>query len=359
MAKRDRLAIFGYIGFGNLGDEATLSSLLMGLAKWLPTYEPVVLSRSPYQTEKDHKTHTFSRTNFKTVYRILRRCRLLIGCGGSLLQDATSLRSLIYYTALILTAKRLDCKVALIGQGLGPLERRTGQWLTSRALNTCDLITFRDANALAVARSIAPNSDATAAATVTADIAFGLSMDFKVSQTPICGPSRIGIVLRPWHDIERIINHVGAALNMLHSQANAQFILIPFQGGTDEVIHRHLLSKLPSKATTMQPAPTISTIPDQLRQCDLLIGMRLHSLIFASMTGVPFVAIDYDPKTSAFAQQIEPQCIIPAPLLTSENLLQTINWTLSNGKELRDRINYFAGNQKRLACVNFELLAKL
>ena len=79
VAKRDRLAIFGYIGFGNLGDEATLSSLLMGLAKWLPTHEAVVLSSSPQQTEKDHKIHTFSRTNFRKVIRLLRRCRLLIG----------------------------------------------------------------------------------------------------------------------------------------------------------------------------------------------------------------------------------------------------------------------------------------
>ncbi|MCL2709016.1 MAG: murein biosynthesis integral membrane protein MurJ, partial [Defluviitaleaceae bacterium] len=37
---------------------------------------------------------------------------------------------------------------------------------------------------------------------------------------------------------------------------------------------------------------------------DLLIGMRLHSLIFASCAGVPFAGISYDPKVDSFLKEM-------------------------------------------------------
>jgi polysaccharide pyruvyl transferase WcaK-like protein len=55
----------------------------------------------------------------------------------------------------------------------------------------------------------------------------------------------------------------------------------------------------------------------------LLIGMRLHALIFAAIQGVPFVALTYDPKVSAFAREVaEP--LLDLAGLTAELLVRQI-----------------------------------
>lgn len=37
---------------------------------------------------------------------------------------------------------------------------------------------------------------------------------------------------------------------------------------------------------------------------DLLIGIRLHALIFAALMHVPFIGISYDPKINSFLQAV-------------------------------------------------------
>lgn len=37
---------------------------------------------------------------------------------------------------------------------------------------------------------------------------------------------------------------------------------------------------------------------------DLLVGVRLHSLIYAAIMGVPLIGISYDPKCTAFLNSV-------------------------------------------------------
>src|SRR5690554_5211549 len=44
---------------------------------------------------------------------------------------------------------------------------------------------------------------------------------------------------------------------------------------------------------------------EQVSLCDLIIGMRLHSLIYAASYLIPMIGISYDPKIDHFLQRID------------------------------------------------------
>ena len=44
--------------------------------------------------------------------------------------------------------------------------------------------------------------------------------------------------------------------------------------------------------------------PDHYRSCRYFVGMRVHSLMFAAQTGIPFVSLSYQPKNEEFCRAI-------------------------------------------------------
>jgi len=83
-------------------------------------------------------------TNVIEIVRALENSNAFISGGGGLLQDKTSLRSLIYYTTLINIAKSLKKKTIIFAQGIGPLNKNISKGIIKKTLNKVDLITVRD-----------------------------------------------------------------------------------------------------------------------------------------------------------------------------------------------------------------------
>ncbi|MBP5275115.1 MAG: polysaccharide pyruvyl transferase family protein, partial [Abditibacteriota bacterium] len=74
----------------------------------------------------------------------------------------------------------------------------------------------------------------------------------------------------------------------------------------------------------------------------LLIGVRLHSMIFAASENVPFVSVSYDPKTESFARA---NGITPLDInaLQTETLLYEMqNARAASGKPDTDKLFAFA-----------------
>ena len=75
-------------------------------------------------------------------------------------------------------------------------------------------------------------------------------------------------------------------------------------------------------------------------QSHLLIGMRLHSLIFAAIQYTPFIALSYDPKIDAFAQIVKQPVIghVEKDDWTGQQLFELSSEILANRASVESEI---------------------
>ena len=105
-----KIFISGYYGFNNIGDESILKAVIDNLRERLTEIEITVLSRNPASTAEKYQVHSVDRKSLSAIISAVKKCDLLISGGGSLLQDVSSKKSIIYYLAIMWIAKLLGKK---------------------------------------------------------------------------------------------------------------------------------------------------------------------------------------------------------------------------------------------------------
>ncbi|GBC97593.1 hypothetical protein HRbin17_00081 [bacterium HR17] len=336
--------IFGYFGAGNFGDEWTLAAFLKGCRQHGCAFTPFVLSRNPAATANDHAVTAIPR-QWRAVSMALSRCECVIGCGGSLLQDATSLRSLIFYCTLIVMARQFGKRTVLLAQGLGPLRRPMSRALARWALRSCHLVTFRDT----VSRQLAERLGVPASLIrVTADLTF--VWDEVPSRRPRFS---LGVNLRPVKAPEATLRRLVEALaQWIQMFWDGQVLFLPLHHGVDDAALTDLAQHCRG---TWWRRPHWQDNLDGIAQVQLLVGMRLHGLIAACLLSVPFIGLNYDPKVAgifgdAFADRLLPLNFAPDAIAAVQRAAP------EDPSRWQERTTAFVTDQKRKAAYNFELL---
>jgi polysaccharide pyruvyl transferase CsaB len=290
-----RVVLCGYYGKGNSGDEALLATLLQMLP---PHVEPIVLSGNPAETTARYGVKSCDRNNWNQVLQALKQSQAFIFGGGSLIQDATSLMSPLYYTGLMLLAQRLGLTTIAWAQGIGPLNSPLTRWVSRLTFSGCRTISVRDAGSAGLlSRWAIPAIQAPDP--VWAMTAKPLSVRLK-SPTP-----RIAIALRPHASLtpQRTVILTQALIQLQHL-TQASFILLPFHPSQDQILAKQVQSQLPGTSEIL-----VLDDPRELKavfqHVDLTIGMRFHALIMALSEGCPSIALSYDPKVTQLMQAVQ------------------------------------------------------
>ena len=284
----------GYYGEHNLGDDALLQVLLDQLPGSLV---PLVTAHDQEMVQQRFGVETVDRRSLRAVIAALSRSEALVLGGGSLLQDATSFRSLVYYALLILLARLQGRPVLLWGQGLGPLRRGTSHLLTRLVLPLASGITWRD--------------EASAAQATRWGITSACGSDPVWSLHPQPWRGEGGPIVLCWRPVSRL-QTAGwrpylQALAQLAEALDRPVLWLPFHqdqdcGLLDQLDAAGLMPKAlkerSCRITAVDPAEAMGWFSSAA----LVIAMRLHGLILAALAGSPCAALSYDPKVAAAAE---------------------------------------------------------
>jgi polysaccharide pyruvyl transferase CsaB len=289
-----RAVLSGYYGKGNGGDEALLASML----EMLPdTVKPIVLSANPQMTSTIYGVESFDRMNSTDVLQALKRSQVLLLGGGSLIQDATSLRNSVYYGGLIGGAQQLGLKTIALAQGIGPINSGITRWIAKRAFGACAAVSVRDpASAFLL-------SDWGISSVMAPDPVWSMT-GLPVPEVAAFNSPKIAVTLRS-HPLltTRLVDRLAQAVASLQAATGACILIIPFQLSTDLEIAQQIRSRLNENSHILNIVD-----PRQLKGVfqgiDLAIGMRYHSLIMAAAEGCKCWAISYDPKVSKLMTEI-------------------------------------------------------
>lgn len=290
MKRSKNILISGYYGFDNFGDEAILGVLVKKLKELNANIK--VLSVNPRKTEKLYEVSaTKSFSIFRAILDI-KNCDTLISGGGSLLQDVTSLKSLLYYLFIINTALMLKKKVIIFAQGIGPINNKFGAFLTKKILKRCTYVSVRDEKSLFLLRGWGISAN------LVCDPLFDLSLSGSEHT------NRVGVQLRSFKTLkEKLI--VRLAQQISNEFSDKEIEIYSFQDSLDLEVCKHFEKVLkninPKIKTKLIFNHTSAEILEKISKLDYMVAMRFHANLIALKYGIKTLAICYDEKVEKLA----------------------------------------------------------
>jgi polysaccharide pyruvyl transferase CsaB len=330
------ILITGYYGLGNIGDEAILSGIINSLNRYIDNAKFFVITNNPNETRDLHDVLPISQSYKKgplpfiksqimereliRVYKAIDNCDIFILGGGELLQDL-KVHYLPIFLSLVYLAQKKNKKTVIYGIGAGPIETNFGKELCKKILNNVDLVTVRDSKSKITLENCGVSN-----VIQMADPAFAIDIPNK-------NVINDNLIKNNLFDSEKVISITSHNLlyndDIYRKSGGSKIDLSPrrevLANSFDSIIEKYnkRLIFLPTVKSDMNgylkiiefmsnADKTISVEHNSdfryflslLSISDILIGMRLHSIIFASIMGVPIVPISYSGKVKSFLELI-------------------------------------------------------
>ncbi|OHW62076.1 colanic acid biosynthesis protein [Andreesenia angusta] len=351
-----KITISGYYGFNNIGDESILRALVSDLKTNVENIDITVLSKNPELTESKHSVKAISRKNPFQIISSIKKCDLLISGGGSLLQDSTSKKSIIYYLAIMCIGIMLRKKVLIYSQGIGPISHSLNKKLTKHVLDRVDVITLRDGKSEQELRKLNvknPNIYVTADPVVAlepGDLSKGLEMLEKEGLKQN-GRKLVGFAIRGKAKSDKFIADIAALSDKLVEELDLRVVFIPFHHGEDIDILSEIEAKMKNEAIFLNKSYEIPELLGILGNMDLLVGERLHSIIFSAVMSVPMIALSYDPKIENFMGNISESVFAKIDeldfKLLYDEIARKLEFECENKNRIKKKMSYLREKLKK------------
>lgn len=318
------MLVAGWVGSTNLGDELVLAGLVRLLRS--QGHRVAAVSLQPATTRLQHGIGAVDHRRMDQLLRATSSADLVVWGGGGLVQDETSPFNLPYHLSRAWLAELAGTPWVGLGLGAGPVTGALGHRLVT-GLRRAHAITVRDGPSQAVL------AEHGVASRVTADLAVhltgpaswstgaeveagGMAGQAATAVGGAAGPSPIVVSLRPWAGgggrlpvswggrtaqvPDGFVAAVAAALDRVAERTGAPIRFVALQTDRDRDLHRAVVDAMRTPAEALEPV--LATLPALLAEARLVVAMRYHAGLVATLAGCPSVLLGYSPKVDALAE---------------------------------------------------------
>jgi polysaccharide pyruvyl transferase CsaB len=305
------IGISGSYGGLNLGDEAILTCALRELRQAAPDAELVVFSRNAEHTQAHHaadRVVAVRDAGRDEIAPEIQRLDLLLLGGGGLLYD----KEAHTYLREVEIAHAADVRTATFAISAGPLESPEARRLVARILNRMNAVTVRDALAkrlleeVGVKREIVVTSDpALLLSAKPFDEAMlkaeGVPTDRRLVGISVreVGPAAPNLGTVEYHTL------LANAADFVADRLDANVLFIPMERGDIRESHAVIAQMAEAeRASVLKGEYAPEEVLGLMQHLAMVVAMRLHCLIFASIARVPFIPLPYSDKVSGFLSDV-------------------------------------------------------
>lgn len=299
--------ILGYYGFKNSGDDALLHAIVRTIKSLKPDARINALSVSPKETKDIYNVDSTQRYHILAVRKAIKNSKIFILGGGSLIQDVTSTKSILYYLYITRLALRLHKPVMLYANGIGPVNKNFNKKLAKKILNRANLITLRDEDSLEELKKLGVSTNN---AVVTADPVFSLDLKDPDGADEILNSTGVKekyacISVRKWDKApDGFVEACAEMADYIYQKHGLIPVFVPMHYPYDASFARSIVKEMKSPGKFISRRLNIGTIISLVEKSEIAVSVRLHLCIYAVLCKVPVVGISYDPKISSFLRNI-------------------------------------------------------
>lgn len=288
---------------------------------------------------------------------------IVVSIGGEMINDSFR-KTLPMYMFIFWLSVKMNKKVLIFPQSIGPLNRKWTRWLTAHVLAKCTVVTARDRVSLEELKSLGLKG---AQALWSPDVGVEQPVEsidvaeealVKVGVNKKNGRILIGVVVSNWIE-EGILagNYLDILADSLIYLAKSRDIEVLFLPANMPVYGNDDADYKAAKYVEQKISATVITHCLNARvysarlykaivgRMDVVVSTRMHAVILSTMVGTPTVTINTQRKLFGFMDNIGQQRLsIDIGDLTPEQLVSCISSCVENNIEIRRELQ--AGYEK-------------
>ena len=251
----------------------------------------------------------------------------------------------------------------LYAQGIGPVRGFLPKIIMSWIVNRADYITVRDEGSFAELHDIGISKPKIE---ITADAVLGMEpVDLVVGKQILrdlgvdLSKSIIAIAPRRWATDNEYLKSLAAAADSVIALHTVEIVFVPLHLPEDRKVCDEIVALMQQRAVIFDGNCDADIYMSVIGNCQLLIGVRLHALIFAAIMNVPLVAITYDPKIVRFMDSLGLKVVASVDNITAVKITSAVEKCLVDSIDVKIQLKRSMAVLRKKALLNAEAAIRL